>query len=299
MSGSSSSGSGSFRVYRFVTIAILLWLTICTGWIGDHGTVTAEELEGGEGGGGRSNDTAMHSALNPNSTMLNSILNNTLVTPTLGSANIVDAREGSKDAYAILYPWLVQLLGCMSLVLLTRFNIPVPYAAVMFIWGTILGVLATNAPRIDSALPRLIDSITSWINIDSATLLLIFLPGLIFKDAVEIPINLFQGTYGIPVIKFVANLSNAFNLIAPFIVVVVLCRYYHFNETHARLSFFRPKFSRYCTDMGIILSYGTSGNRLVRCSGVLLSPIRRTIGLLWLVWLVGTRCNSCLHRYVG
>merc|ERR1719162_287084 len=193
MSGSSSSsgsgsgsGSGSFRVYRFVTIASLLWLTICTGWIGDHGTVTAEELEGG---GGRSNDTAMHSAMNPNSTMMNSILNNTLVTPMPGSANIVDAREDSKDAYAILYPWLVQLLGCMSLVLLTRFNIPVPYAAVMFIWGTILGVLATNAD-IDSAMelsPKLIDSITSWINIDSATLLLIFLPGLIFKDAVEIP----------------------------------------------------------------------------------------------------------------
>merc|ERR1719157_65568 len=125
---------------------------------------------------------------------MNSILNNTLVTPTPGSANIVDAREGSKDAYAILYPWLVQLLGCMSLVLLARFNIPVPYAAVMFIWGTILGVVATNADN-DSAMelsPKLIDSITSWINIDSETLLLIFLPGLIFKDAVEIPINLFQ-----------------------------------------------------------------------------------------------------------
>ena len=31
----------------------------------------------------------------------------------------------------ILFPWFVELLGCWSLFLLTRFNVPIPYAAVM------------------------------------------------------------------------------------------------------------------------------------------------------------------------
>jgi hypothetical protein len=35
------------------------------------------------------------------------------------------------------------------------------------------------------------NSIQLWANIDSALLLLIFLPGLIFKDAVEINFNMF------------------------------------------------------------------------------------------------------------
>jgi len=101
-----------------------------------------------------------------------------------------DASDG------ILFPWLVQLLGCCAVFVLERYNIPVPYAAVMFAIGALMGSLAVM--RFDSGSERtyLQDSILTWVNIDSSLLLLIFLPGLIFKDAVDIPINLFLVAWG-------------------------------------------------------------------------------------------------------
>jgi NhaP-type Na+/H+ or K+/H+ antiporter len=95
--------------------------------------------------------------------------------------------QGCIPPDAILYPWFVQLLGCITLFLLTRFNIPLPYAAIMFILGAIMGAVSSLTPT-NNVLTR---SINQWTNIDSGLLLLVFLPGLIFKDAVTIPIHLF------------------------------------------------------------------------------------------------------------
>ena len=98
-------------------------------------------------------------------------------------------------ADAVLFPWFVQFLGCLTVFVLSRFNLPVPFAAVMFIFGALMGYGAVTDQALEDPTndvrKALLDSITLWINIDSATLLLIFLPGLIFKDAVDIPINLF------------------------------------------------------------------------------------------------------------
>lgn len=88
---------------------------------------------------------------------------------------------------AILFPWFVQLLGCCALYFLTRYNLPFPFAAVMFVLGACMGAGVSLAGK-DNALAN---SIKQWANIDSQLLLLIFLPGLIFKDAVEINLNLF------------------------------------------------------------------------------------------------------------
>mmetsp|Transcript_23196 Transcript_23196/g.50706 ORF Transcript_23196/g.50706 Transcript_23196/m.50706 type:complete len:239 (-) Transcript_23196:85-801(-) len=110
---------------------------------------------------------------------------------------IVERPTASVVADAILFPWFVQFLGCLAMFVLTRINLPVPFASVMFILGALMGYGAVRSPELadpnnDSVVRHyLIDSITQWINIDSDTLLLIFLPGLIFKDAVDIPINLF------------------------------------------------------------------------------------------------------------
>jgi NhaP-type Na+/H+ or K+/H+ antiporter len=97
------------------------------------------------------------------------------------------ACSGCSPPDAILYPWIVQLLGCVTLFLLTRFNIPIPYAAIMFILGAFMGA-GSSLMTTTHVLSR---SIAQWTNIDSSLLLLIFLPGLIFKDAVTIPIHLF------------------------------------------------------------------------------------------------------------
>ncbi|OEU09682.1 hypothetical protein FRACYDRAFT_194728, partial [Fragilariopsis cylindrus CCMP1102] len=139
-----------------------------------------------------------------NTTIIDTNTNtNTTITqpPVLESGgDIVQRPSNAVAADSILYPWFIQLLGCCSLFVLTRFNCPIPYAAIMFIWGAIFGIIASTNEEdaiyedaADSDNRNYIqDSITAWINIDSATLLLVFLPGLIFKDAVEIPINLFQ-----------------------------------------------------------------------------------------------------------
>ena len=93
---------------------------------------------------------------------------------------------------AILFPWFVELIGVCSLFLLKRFRLPIPYVAVMFILGAIMGAGAAL-----SGLPdRLTSSINMWTQIDSQALLLIFLPGLIFRDAIEININLFLVAIG-------------------------------------------------------------------------------------------------------
>jgi len=117
-------------------------------------------------------------------------------TSLFGSGDVIKTPEYSVPADAILYPWVMQLLGCFSLFILTRFNIPIPYAAIMFIWGALFGFIPslTKETHDDDSPFRnyLRNSIISWTNINSASLLLIFLPGLIFKEAVEIPINLFQ-----------------------------------------------------------------------------------------------------------
>jgi hypothetical protein len=105
---------------------------------------------------------------------------------------VIPINDSATPSDYMLFPWFVQLLGCCSLFLLTRFNCPIPYASCMFIWGAIMGIVSTNLSQDN----HLNDSITEWINFDSELLLMVFLPGLLFKEAVEVPINLFQVASG-------------------------------------------------------------------------------------------------------
>ena len=108
------------------------------------------------------------------------------------TTDVIPISDNATASDYMLFPWFVQLLGCCSLFLLTRFNCPIPYAAIMFILGAMMGIFSTNLN-----LPsHLNDSITEWINFDSELLLMVFLPGLLFKEAVEVPINLFQVASG-------------------------------------------------------------------------------------------------------
>lgn len=68
-----------------------------------------------------------------------------------------------------------------------------PYTAVMFVVGTAMGIAAeVGSDQTD----HLTESLQLWINIDSEVLLLVFLPGLIFKDAHGLDVHLFRIAFG-------------------------------------------------------------------------------------------------------
>lgn len=68
-----------------------------------------------------------------------------------------------------------------------------PYTAVMFVEGAILGVVYGSTDlRLSSHLG---ESITLWININPNVLLLIFLPALLFGDALEVNYHLFRRSF--------------------------------------------------------------------------------------------------------
>jgi NhaP-type Na+/H+ or K+/H+ antiporter len=101
--------------------------------------------------------------------------------------------EYDNPQHAILYPWLVITLGVAVSFVLQQYELPVPYAAVMFTVGMIMGVAAF---RLDGRMEFLNQSIRQWSDINSSVLLLVFLPGLIFRDAIEINVLTFFKSLG-------------------------------------------------------------------------------------------------------
>ncbi len=96
--------------------------------------------------------------------------------------------QDASPATAVLFPWFVQILGVSVFFIFTRFEIRLPYAACMFLVGTFAGlgaVLLARKAETTESLDQLSTSILQWSNINSAVLLLVFLPGLIFRDAIE------------------------------------------------------------------------------------------------------------------
>ena len=114
-----------------------------------------------------------------------------------GSSTIGDAHgvfEGGQHAheshpvYVVLLPLFIQAAGVCVFFLLTRYIHFLPYTAVMFIIGTLMGIgslLDQNSPD------QLTQSILQWSRIDYEVLFCVFLPGLLFKDALEINFHLF------------------------------------------------------------------------------------------------------------
>lgn len=106
-------------------------------------------------------------------------------------------EEGGHDShshvyYAILFPWFIISTGIVVFYFITRFCHFVPYTAVLFLIGTLMGIGITNSPLND----QLTASIKMWENINSELLLLTFLPGLLFKDAYGLDFHLFTKAFG-------------------------------------------------------------------------------------------------------
>lgn len=100
--------------------------------------------------------------------------------------------EEIEPAYAVLFPWFVQAVGIVVYFLLTRYLHFLPYTAVLFLVGTIMGVGAEQSGFHD----QLTESIEIWTRINHEVIFLVFLPGLLFKDAFEINFHLFQASSG-------------------------------------------------------------------------------------------------------
>ena len=93
-----------------------------------------------------------------------------------------DGSHEEHSVYAVVYPWVVQAVGIVVYFILTRYVHVIPYTAVMFILGIFMGMGASQSHSTDI----LSQSIRMWVSIDSETLFTVFLPGLLFKDALEI-----------------------------------------------------------------------------------------------------------------
>ena len=88
----------------------------------------------------------------------------------------------------LYFPFVGLLCGAMVLYLQKRFLFFVPYTCLMFLLGVVFGLIhGAGADMGDFS-----GSIEQWINIDPHLLLTVFLPALIFSDAMKMNIHLFR-----------------------------------------------------------------------------------------------------------
>lgn len=116
------------------------------------------------------------------------------------SSHAVELGEESKgyeleeheieEAHATLFPWVVEAVGIVVFFMISRWVPSLPYTAVMFVIGVIMGIGATRAEVSD----QLTESVLQWSGINSEVLLLVFLPGLIFRDALNVDFHLFTAS---------------------------------------------------------------------------------------------------------
>lgn len=84
--------------------------------------------------------------------------------------------------YAVVFPWVSTAIGICIFYFQTRHFHLLPYTCVMFIIGVFMGVGAVRSGFHD----QLTESIAKWSTIHYETLFVVFLPGLLMKDALEV-----------------------------------------------------------------------------------------------------------------
>lgn len=94
------------------------------------------------------------------------------------------AAESAREAESqllILFLFLGTFLGAITTQVLTRYAPGVPYTVVVFIEGLILAALCDNFD-----LGHLKESVDAWSKIDSELIFFIFLPVLVFGEAMSL-----------------------------------------------------------------------------------------------------------------
>jgi Sodium/hydrogen exchanger family len=110
---------------------------------------------------------------------------------TFASAQESSTHEGEGPVVDVLFPWFSLVIGTMAYFFLSRWVPWLPYTAVMFIIGTMIGAAVVRLHNET----LLTESVTDWLNIDSDVLLLVFLPGLVAKDAMQLNATLFRAAF--------------------------------------------------------------------------------------------------------
>lgn len=110
--------------------------------------------------------------------------NNTTVTETI-------AGDDDNPTLIALFPLFLIVVGSVVYLLTSRFFPKVPHTAVVFLIGTAIGV----AVELWDSNDKLTDSVNEWIRIDSGVVLLVFLPGLLYKDALDLNFHVLQHTF--------------------------------------------------------------------------------------------------------
>ncbi|KAL7519617.1 hypothetical protein ACHAWX_004377 [Stephanocyclus meneghinianus] len=89
--------------------------------------------------------------------------------------------------FVVLFPWFAVFLGVVVYYVLSRFTHGLPYTAIMFITGAMIGYSALHA-----ASNAIVDSTRLWLGINGEIIILTFLPGLLFLDSYNSNVFLFQ-----------------------------------------------------------------------------------------------------------
>ena len=102
-----------------------------------------------------------------------------------------------EEPYAVLYPSFILVFGTIIYYILTRYVAALPYTECMFILGTMIGIGVSWNEFVNPANENHIhQSVVLWQGINSEVLLLVFLPGLIFKDSLGQNVHLFDIALG-------------------------------------------------------------------------------------------------------
>lgn len=96
-------------------------------------------------------------------------------------------EEEEEPAFAVLFPSFALTVGVVVFYVLSRHIKALPYTAVMFLIGTLMGITSAVSDYTN----HISQTLDAWISINSEVLLLVFLPGLIFKDAFGQNVHLF------------------------------------------------------------------------------------------------------------
>ena len=92
----------------------------------------------------------------------------------------------------VLFPWLAVLIGIAAYYCLSRFLRGLPYTAVMFITGALMGYSALHTHEHGNAI---VESTRLWLGINGEIIILAFLPGLLFLDSYNINVYLFKRSF--------------------------------------------------------------------------------------------------------
>jgi len=95
------------------------------------------------------------------------------------AAPAVLVEEELEPATAVLFPWFSEVLGVLTVYVLTRYCRALPSMAIMFALGTLVGVAVMKNENMRA--DTLQESVIQWAGIDGELLLLIFLPGCYYS----------------------------------------------------------------------------------------------------------------------